>query len=374
MISDIVCDEEVPEEMQADPELWSGCISGALTEEGFLEAFEDAGFYGVQILKRDEQPWRTVKGIEFRSLTVEAFKGKQGPCFERNQAVVYKGPFKAVLDDDDHHLTRGQRHAVCDKTFQLFKKAPYREHFDFIEPLTAVPIEEAQPFDCDRREIRHPRETKGLAYDATSARGELLRIRWRRLLLKPMNRFDEAIAGHGLDFTPWQPEILQVNVGKLCNLTCTHCHVNAGPKRKEIIARETVDRIIDWFAASEFPTLDLTGGAPEMIPDFRHFIERVRALPQRRRIIDRCNLTILLDPAQDGLAEFLAEHEIEIVASMPCYQPENVNAQRGDGVFDASIAALQLLNRLGYGTRPELPLHLVYNPNGDFPALARKPS
>ena len=104
VISDIVCDEEVPAHLQNDPELWSGCISGALTEQGFLDAFERAGFYGIQILKRDAAPWRTVEGIEFRSLTLEAFKGKQGPCFERNQAVVYKGPFKEVLDDDNHRM------------------------------------------------------------------------------------------------------------------------------------------------------------------------------------------------------------------------------------------------------------------------------
>ena len=181
-----------------------------------------------------------------------------------------------------------------------------------------------------------------------------------------MNRFDSVLSDRGLVLRRAKPEILQINVGKLCNLTCVHCHVNAGPKRREIITRETVDRIVDWFAATEIPTIDLTGGAPEMIPDFRHFIARLRALSPRRRIIDRCNLTILLEPGMDSLAEFLAEHEIEIIASMPCYQPDNVNAQRGDGVFDASITALQLLNKLGYGTRPELPLHLVYNPNGDF--------
>ena len=169
VISDIVADEEVPEELQADAELWSGCISGALTEEGFLAAFEQAGFYGIHILKRDAEPWRKVRGLEFRSVTVEAWKGKQGPCFERNQAVIYKGPFKQVLDDDQHRLTRGRRQAVCDKTFQLYKKAPYREHFEFIEPLTPVPADEAQPFDCDRAPVRHPRESKGQEYDATSA-------------------------------------------------------------------------------------------------------------------------------------------------------------------------------------------------------------
>src|SRR5213075_594432 len=135
VISDIVSDEEVPEEMQNDPELWSGCISGALTEDTFLAAFENAGFYGIQILKRASQPWRTVQGIEFRSVTIEAFKGKQGECFERNQAVIYRGPFKEVLDDDNHRLERGRRYAVCDKTYNLYKKAPYREFFEFVDPL-----------------------------------------------------------------------------------------------------------------------------------------------------------------------------------------------------------------------------------------------
>jgi radical SAM/Cys-rich protein len=179
-----------------------------------------------------------------------------------------------------------------------------------------------------------------------------------------MNRFNAALADHGAELRRAVPEILQLNVGKLCNLACTHCHVNAGPNRKEMITRTTLDRVLDWFGETEIPTLDLTGGAPEMMPDFRHTIRRVRALRLRRRIIDRCNLTILLAPGYDGLSQFLAENEVEIVASMPCYTPENVNAQRGEGVFDASIAALQLLNRLGYGVRRELPLHLVYNPNG----------
>ena len=168
VISDIVCDEEVPEHLQNDPELWSGCISGALTEEGFLTAFTDAGFYGVQILKRDAEPWQTVEGIEFRSVTIEAFKGKQGPCVERNQAVIYRGPFREVLDDDNHRMERGRRYAVCDKTYNLYRKAPYAAFFEFIDPLTEIPLAEAKPFDCSRTAIRHPRETKGLDYNATT--------------------------------------------------------------------------------------------------------------------------------------------------------------------------------------------------------------
>lgn len=168
VISDIVSDEEVPEEMQNDPELWSGCISGSLTEEVFLTAFESASFYGIQILKRDVQPWRTVRGIEFRSMTIEAFKGKQGECFERNQAVIYRGPFKEVLDDDNHRMERGKRYAVCDKTYNLYRKAPYGEFFEFVDPIVDVPLAEAKPFDCPRTALRRPKETKGQDYDVTA--------------------------------------------------------------------------------------------------------------------------------------------------------------------------------------------------------------
>ena len=181
-----------------------------------------------------------------------------------------------------------------------------------------------------------------------------------------MNCFSDRLAAEGLSLRHIETEVLQINVGKLCNLTCTHCHVNAGPKRKEIMTRETIDRVIDWLAKTEIPIVDLTGGAPEMIPDFRYFIERVKALQLSRHVIDRCNLTILLEPGYEDLAEFLVKKKVEIIASMPCYSHENVNAQRGEGVFEGSIAALKLLNRLGYGVAGDLRLHLVYNPVGAF--------
>ncbi|MGV3756040.1 MAG: methyltransferase domain-containing protein [Verrucomicrobiota bacterium] len=169
VISDIVSDEDVPVELQQDPTLWSGCISGALREDMFLKAFEDAGFYGIRVLKRDQAPWQTVNGIEFRSITVEAFKGKQGDCWELNQAVIYRGPFREVLDDDGHRIRRGERLAVCDKTFQLYRKAPYADHFDFIEPRVPIAQGEAKPFACGRPRLRHARETKGMDYTATTA-------------------------------------------------------------------------------------------------------------------------------------------------------------------------------------------------------------
>ncbi len=166
-ISDIVADEDVPQHLQDDPTLWSGCISGAFREDKFIEAFDRAGFYGMEIVKRDEKPWQTVEGIEFRSVTIVAYKGKQGECWERNQAVIYKGPWKKVLDDDGHMLERGQRMAVCDKTFQIYQKEPYASNIELIEPIEEIALEDATEFDCKRTAKRHPRETKGLEYNVT---------------------------------------------------------------------------------------------------------------------------------------------------------------------------------------------------------------
>lgn len=163
-ISDIVSDEIVPENLRNDPRLWSGCISGAFQEKEFIQAFEEAGFYGIKIEKLDERPWRTVQGIEFRSMTITAYKGKEGPCWERNQAVIYKGPWKQVVDDDGHVLKRGVRTAVCDKTFQIYSKAPYQNDFILVPPSKDVPLLKAKPFDCNRTDERDPRETKGKKY------------------------------------------------------------------------------------------------------------------------------------------------------------------------------------------------------------------
>ncbi len=169
VVSDIVSDEDVPERLQRDPQLWSGCISGAFREDLFLEAFEDAGFYGITVLERASEPWRTVEGIEFRSLTVAAYKGKEGPCLDQKHAVVYRGPFREVRDDDGHVLRRGARVAVCEKTFKIYSREPYREHFDLIKPYHPVPLDEAPPFPCTKGMLeRHPRESKGRDYKATT--------------------------------------------------------------------------------------------------------------------------------------------------------------------------------------------------------------
>ena len=183
---------------------------------------------------------------------------------------------------------------------------------------------------------------------------------------RPTNAFAARLRSSGVTLRRSQPRVLQLNVGKRCNLTCVHCHVNAGPARKELMTRETVERILAWQQQARLPVVDLTGGAPEMMPDFNYLISRLRDLDPSVRIIDRCNLTILLEPGYEDLAAILAASRVEVVASLPCYTAENVDAQRGDGVFDGSIRALQILNGLGYGLDPELPLNLVYNPGGAF--------
>ena len=155
-------------------------------------------------------------------------------------------------------------------------------------------------------------------------------------------------------------ETLQVNLGYLCNLSCVHCHVNAGPHRTEQMDRETIDTLLALLDRAAIHTLDLTGGAPELNPHFRYLVREARALDVH--VIDRCNLTVLLEPGQEDLADFLAEQHVEICASLPCYVQENVEAQRGKGVYDASIQALQQLNALGYGA--ERILNLAYNPVG----------
>jgi radical SAM/Cys-rich protein len=177
--------------------------------------------------------------------------------------------------------------------------------------------------------------------------------------------FESVLRGHGL--APLRREVvktLQVNVGKLCNQACHHCHVDAGPKRTERMSRPVAERVMALLAASpSTETVDITGGAPELNLNFPYLVERARQLG--RCVIDRCNLTVLLEPGMEWVPEFLRAHEVDVIASLPCYTAENVEQQRGRGVFDQSIAALRRLNRLGYGQPgSHLRLDLVYNPLG----------
>jgi SAM-dependent methyltransferase len=166
-ISDIVSDEPVPAHLASDPNLWTACVSGAYQEEAFIHAFEEAKFHGIQIEELHNEAYQIVEGIEFRAVTVTAYKGKEGPCVERNHAVIYRGPWKRVVDDDGHTLERGARMAVCDKTFKLYSQEPYDGQFILVPPRQEVPFSEAALFDCSRDQKRHPRETKGVDYKVT---------------------------------------------------------------------------------------------------------------------------------------------------------------------------------------------------------------
>ncbi len=182
-----------------------------------------------------------------------------------------------------------------------------------------------------------------------------------------VQRFSDKIETIGFaSLKPAKTEIFQVNVGKMCNQTCKHCHVDAGPDRKEIMTRETMQQCLEALARSEIKTVDLTGGAPEMNPEFRWFVEEIKKLD--RHVIVRCNLTIILaNPKYHDLPDFFKKHQIEIVSSLPHFSARRTDAQRGEGVFEKSIKALQMLNRVGYGKEDSgLLLNLVYNPSGAF--------
>ncbi|MCA9059003.1 MAG: methyltransferase domain-containing protein [Planctomycetaceae bacterium] len=166
-ISDIVCDETVPADLQSDAELWSGCISGAFREDEFIDAFAAAGFYGMQVVRRQEKPWRVVRGIEFRSVTIMAWKGSPEPALDLHQAAIYRGPFARVQDDDGRIFERGQRTAVSDQTFRRLSGEPYQPLFDLIEPYQPVDPKKARPMSEDTQHLRSPAQSKGADYALT---------------------------------------------------------------------------------------------------------------------------------------------------------------------------------------------------------------
>jgi len=180
-----------------------------------------------------------------------------------------------------------------------------------------------------------------------------------------MRPFAQRITENGSAFRKRRIDVLQVNMGRYCNQACIHCHVEAGPGRKEMMRRETVEAILRFLEGSEIPIADITGGAPELNPNFEYLVKSCVRL--KRHVIDRCNLTVIFEPGKEYLPEFFRENRVELVCSLPCYLEENVDRQRGGGTFELSIRALQILNRLGYGVPDTgLDLHLVYNPLGAY--------
>jgi len=174
--------------------------------------------------------------------------------------------------------------------------------------------------------------------------------------------FDQVLRDSALELRRDSMRILQINLGKLCNQTCIHCHVGAGPGRREVMSEETADRVIEWMERYRPGTVDITGGAPELCPEFRRLTLAARSIGAR--VLVRCNLTVVFEEGQTDLPEFYRDNEVELICSLPCYTADNVDKQRGDGVFDRSIRALQKFNELGYGRDPKLVLTLVFNPLG----------
>jgi radical SAM/Cys-rich protein len=178
-----------------------------------------------------------------------------------------------------------------------------------------------------------------------------------------MHPFAQKIHLNGKGFHRRRIDVLQVNMGRYCNQACIHCHVESGPNRTEMMSRDSVEGVLSFLAATKIPTIDITGGAPELNPNFDYLVESAVGLG--RHVMDRCNLTVIFEPGKEYLPEFFRRHGVEVVCSLPCYSEENVDRQRGKGTFDLSIRALKILNELGYGrAQSPLVLNLVYNPVG----------
>ena len=186
-----------------------------------------------------------------------------------------------------------------------------------------------------------------------------------------LRSFDRVLEDHGLVLRRAPARVLQINVGKLCNLKCLHCHVEAGPGRREVMTAEVADRIIAWIRRHRPRAVDITGGAPEMCPEFRRLVRAGREIGAH--VMVRCNLTVIFEPGQEDLPEFYRAHGLELIASLPCYLEKNVDFQRGNGTFDGSIRALRRFNEVGYGIEDGLPLTLVYNPVGATLPPAEQP-
>ncbi len=222
----------------------------------------------------------------------------------------------------------------------------------------------------DRDELERASELLGLAEEA-SERTDLMLPKVQQARLNALDlsagklEFDEHLAKHALHpLTATGVDVFQINVGRVCNQTCHHCHVDAGPTRTEVMSRETAELCMRVLAQTDIPTVDITGGAPELCPEFEYLVRESRRLG--RHVMDRCNLTILMTKPYEHLPEFFAEHQVEVVCSLPHYRGVSTDKQRGDGVFEASIAALRKLNAVGYGRDPQLKLVLVTNPVGAF--------
>jgi len=346
VISDIVSDEDVPSHLQEDPELWSGCISGALREDKFIQAFLKAGFSSVKVLKWEEKPWQVIEGIEFRSITVEAVKGEKGACIDAGHAVIYLGPFYKVEDAEGHVFEIGKRVAVCERTFRNLKRA-FNEHFLFIEP--AKPFKK-RPFpNCKGMVLRSPKESK---------EGKWSTEAFASCCSAPHQTgipFEKRLKSLQVELRKRKINILQVNIGNLCNMSCSHCHHSASSKGK-LMPDEILYKVEKLIKKNPNLSLDLTGGAPELHPSILSFLRKINAYCQE--IWFRSNLTALFE--NPTLMKELAKLGVKIIASFPSLDKKEAESVRGKNYFAKALKVLKSLNELGYGL--DLPLILMVNP------------
>ena len=346
VISDIVSDEDVPEKLKKDPELWAGCISGAMREDKFIEAFLKAGFLNVKILKYEKEPWQVIDGIEFRSITIEAVKGKKGACLDKGHAVIYTGPFIRVEDAEGHVYELGKRIAVCERTFENLKWFA-KDHFIFIEPARSLT---PKPFPCEGKIIyRPPKVTKGGKWEVQTESATCC--------CSPQEfiPFAQKLKELGITLKKSSIEIFQVNVGYKCDASCLHCHLSAGPNGK-LMDSKVLFGVLELIKRNPKKILDITGGSPELHPLIKTFIEQVK--PYTKEILFRTNLTALLK--REDLIEFLAKEEVKIIGSFPSLEEEKADFIRGRGYYQSALTALKKLNEVGYGKT--LPLYLMVNP------------
>ncbi|MFN4196676.1 MAG: DUF3641 domain-containing protein [Caldimicrobium sp.] len=343
VISDIVADEDVPEPLKRDPHLWSGCISGALREDELIYAFIKAGFNSVRILKYEKEPWQVIDDIEFRSITVEAFKGKKGECIDGGHAVIYTGPFKRVEDAEGHLFELGKRIAVCERTFQNLKEF-YKEHFIFIEPTKEVL---KKPFPCGEKIIyRSPKSTK-----------EGLWIDYREQDCCPSEfiPFQETLKNLDQTLVKGKIEIIQFNVGYLCNERCLHCHISASNSGK-VMPESIVEASIELIKKYPHLKVDITGGAPELHPQIEKFLNGIA--PYASEIFFRTNITAL--NSKRTLLRLFKSYNIKVIASFPDLSEEKTNFIRGNGFYKRALEVLTSLSKEGLGR--DIPLYIIINP------------
>lgn len=324
VISDIVSDREVPEYLRRDPELWAGCISGALREDEFLQAFLRAGFVSVRILNFEREPWKVIDGIAFRSITIEAYKGERGTCVNQGQAVIYIGPFRRVEDNEGHVFEVGKRVSVCDITFRNLQRFA-KDQFIFIESSS----------------IYLPKN--GESCCVTKSCGDEFKPFRERL-----KEFKGAL-------TKGKVEVLQVNTGYRCNEKCLHCHLNAGPDGS-LMTEEVMEAIVEIVKRNPNLTIDITGGAPELNPHLSKFLEEISCFS--KDIFLRTNLTAL-EKRWDLIGLFKTKG-VKLVASFPHVIEEKVDFYRGKGFFKRALKVLKDLTAEGFGL--EYPLYLMVNP------------